>query len=106
MAYSQHVLLTQGEAPAEYRVLLGALTAGRHQLTIKRDICRSAEETAEARIGPIRIESFITDAAPYPWLSTAPILHARPGTVERFNDVPLMMYAEAAPETRTAIATR
>lgn len=96
-SYSQHVLLTQGEASAEYRVLLGALSAGMHQLTIERDISRSAKDSGEARIGPISIESFSADAPEYPWLSTAPILYARPGTIERFNDVPLMMYAEAAP---------
>jgi hypothetical protein len=97
-AYSQHVLLTRGKTAAEYRILLGELTAGAHQLRIERDGSRSAKEAAGARIGPIRVESFSKDATEYPWLATAPILHARPGTVERFSDVPLMMYVEAAPE--------
>lgn len=92
--YSQHVLLTRGEAPAEYRILLGTLMAGRHQLTIERDGSRSAKDAGGARIGRVSIESFDSDTAEYPWLSRAPILHARPGTVERFSDVPLMMYAE------------
>ena len=96
-AYSQHVLLTRGKAPAEYRVLLGALTAGAHQLTIERDGALSAKDAGEARISSVSIESFSTSAAEYSWLSTVPVLHARPGTVERFSDVPLMMYAEAAP---------
>lgn len=98
-SYSQHVLLTRGEEPAAYRVLLGALGAGRHRLTIERDEALSAKNAGEVRIAAVSIEPFAAGAPDYPWLSAAPILHARPGTVERFSDVPLMMYVEAAPQT-------
>jgi hypothetical protein len=96
--YSQHLLLTRGQSSAEYRILLGAIATGSHQLAIERDASRSAKAAGDARVGPVRIESFDSNAAEYSWLSTAPILRARPGTVEHFSDVPLMTYAESLPD--------
>ncbi|MGH9408955.1 MAG: hypothetical protein ACRD1V_05835 [Vicinamibacterales bacterium] len=93
-AYSQHLLLTRGERPAEYRVMLGSLAAGRHRLDIARDLGRSARGAGAVAFGSIRVEQYAPDAPEYPWLSRAPILRARPGSVERFSDAPLVMYAE------------
>lgn len=98
-SYSQHVLLTRGEGPADYAVVLGPLAAGRHRLTFERDRTLSATDAGEAHIDSVSVESFGPDAAEHSWLSMAPVLHARPGTVERFSDVPLMMYAETTPGT-------
>jgi len=93
-AYSQHLLLTRGAAPAEYRIMLGALTAGTHRLSIERDVERSAKGAGDVTFGPIDVRVFPPDAPEYAWLSRAPILRARPGTVEHFSDAPLVMYAE------------
>lgn len=93
-AYSQHLLLTRGAAPAEYRVMLGALRAGTHRLRIDRDAARSATGAGEVTIGRVDVQVFPPDAPEYAWLSRAPILRARPGTVEHFSDAPLVMYAE------------
>jgi hypothetical protein len=93
-AYSQHLLLTRGAAPAEYRIMLGALTAGTHRLSIARDVERSAKGAGDVTFGPIDVRGFPPDAPEYAWLSRAPILRARPGTVEHFSDAPLVMYAE------------
>lgn len=92
--YSQHLLLLRGERPAEYRVMLGALGAGTHHLDISRDSARSARGAGDVAFGPIRFETYAPDSPEYPWLSRAPILRARPGSVERFSDAPLVMYAE------------
>jgi hypothetical protein len=93
-AYSQHLLLTRGAAPVEYRIMLGALTAGTHRLSIERDVERSAKSAGDVTFGPIDVRVFPPDAPEYAWLSRAPILRARPGTVEHFSDAPLVMYAE------------
>ena len=95
--YSQHLLLTRGEVPVEYRVMLGSLTAGSHRLTFERDAARSAKDAGDVSFGAISVQAFGVGTSEYPWLSRAPILHARPGTVERFSDVPLVMYVEATP---------
>src|SRR3954467_15665410 len=46
--YSQHLVLFRGEAPADYRVRLGTLAAGRHVLQIERDAELSAKEAGPA----------------------------------------------------------
>lgn len=93
--YSQHLLLTRGAMPAEYRVMLGPLAAGPHRLTLERDAARSAKGAGDVTIRSMDVQSYGPSAPEYAWLNRAPILHARPGTVERFSDVPLMMYVEA-----------
>src|SRR5437879_240034 len=40
--YSQHILLARGAEPADYRVTLGAVAAGRHTLVVERDAALSA----------------------------------------------------------------
>jgi hypothetical protein len=92
--YSQHLALTRGVAPADYRVMLGTLPPGRHHLSIARDAVRSASGAGPAKIGGIEIRTYDERSAEFPWLSRAPILRARPGTVEQFSDFPLGMYAE------------
>jgi hypothetical protein len=96
-AYSQHVLLTRGAAPSEYRVLLGSLAAGTHRLTIERDAAKSAKDAGALMFRGIDVKTYDATAPEFPWLSRAPMLYARPGTVERFSDVPLLMYAEKDP---------
>jgi hypothetical protein len=92
--YSQHRLLTRGEQPAPYRVMLGFLRAGTHHLEIERDAKRSAAGAGAVTLASIDVQSFAADAPEFPWLSRAPVLRARPGSVEKFSDAPLVMYAE------------
>lgn len=96
-AYSQHLLVTRGAEPAEYRILLGPLRAGAHELTIDRDAQRTAKDAGALHVGPIEVRGYAPGTPEHEWLSQAPIVHPRPGTVERFSDVPLMMWAERAP---------
>jgi hypothetical protein len=92
--YSQHLILFRGETAVPYRVMLGRLSAGEHHLRIVRDEARSAKGAGEATIGRVVFETFSSRAPEYAWLSRAPVLRARPGTVERFSDAPLLMYVE------------
>jgi hypothetical protein len=93
-AYSQHLILTRGEVPATYRVMLGRVGAGTHHLRIARDTVRSAKDAGVLTLTGVHFEPFTSDTTEYPWLSRAPVLRARPGTVERFSDAPLLMYVE------------
>jgi hypothetical protein len=92
--YSQHLLLTRGPTLSEYRIMLGALTAGPHHLRIDRDAQRSSSAAGAITFGRIDVQAFAADSPEFFWLSRAPILRARPGTVEHFSDAPLVMYAE------------
>jgi hypothetical protein len=93
-AYSQHVATVRGVTPQPYEVLLGRLGAGTHTLTIRRDDVRSAREAGAATISDVHFRVVAESEADHDWLSHAPVLRARPGTVDRFSDLPLLMYAE------------
>jgi hypothetical protein len=92
--YSQHVALTRGAAPAPYAIMLGTLPAGRHRLEIFHDTARSAAQAGPGRVADVTIRTFDERSPEFAWLSRAPILRARPGTIAQFSDVPLGMYAE------------
>ncbi|MEO5898012.1 MAG: hypothetical protein ABIS06_20180 [Vicinamibacterales bacterium] len=95
--YSQHLIITRGEAPAPYRVMLGSLTAGEHRLTIERDTERSSKSAGALKIKTVDVRAYAKGSPEQEWLAHAPFLYARPGTVERFSDVPLLMWVERAP---------
>src|SRR5262249_29737346 len=92
--YSQHLALTRGSDVVEYPVALGAVAAGPHHLVIARDQKRSAADAGSVTFGKIDVRVVAQASPEFAWLSRAPILRARPGTVEKFSDFPLVMYAE------------
>ena len=92
--YSQHLLLSRGERPVEYSVLLGPIARGSHRLVIERDNERSAKGAGAVAVENVSVRIHASTGAEYDWLSRAPLLYARPGTVEQFSDVPLLMYVE------------
>ncbi|MEX2272419.1 MAG: hypothetical protein WD690_13165 [Vicinamibacterales bacterium] len=94
--YSQHLLLVRGEAPAPYRIMLGALPAGDHRMMLQRDAVLSGKDAGDFHVQSIAISAFAANRPEHAWLAQAPILHARPGTVERFSDVPVLMWVERA----------
>jgi hypothetical protein len=92
--YSQHVALVRGAGPADYPVMLGGLAAGTHTLTIAVDRARSARDAGDLRVTNVAFTPYDNHAPEFDWLQYAPRLRARPGTVEKFSDFPLVMYAE------------
>jgi hypothetical protein len=93
--YSQHLLLVRGEPASEYRVALGRLAAGAHRLRVAFDGAASAREIRSASVASVKIAP-VADAG----AAHAPILHARPDTLGRFSDVPLLMWYEREPTPR------
>jgi hypothetical protein len=92
--YSQHLFLTRGAPAAEYRVMLGGLAAGRHDLTFKRDTgpwSRAPQSVTISRVDFVQVGGSSPQSAA---TELAPILYARPNTVGRFTDVPLVMWYE------------
>ena len=92
--YSQHLALMHGPSRTAYSVLLGPLTAGTHRLWMAHDAKRSASKAGPAVVHGVQFRTFSEGTPDYAVLSRAPILRARPGTVEKFSDFPLVMYAE------------
>lgn len=99
-AYSQHLLLVRGSARAEYRVSIGAVAAGTHRLTIDRDAALSAHDAGAVSVESIDVVVTTPNDDEFVAQSMAPILHARPNTVGRFTDLPILMWYEVAPTPR------
>jgi hypothetical protein len=92
-APQQHVVLTRG-ATGEYRVLLGALPAGDHRVTLARDGRRSARGAGEVRVEILSLRSVAEGAPDHEALAHAPIVHTRRRSLARFSDAPLLAWVE------------
>ena len=99
--YSQHLFLSRGEAPVDYRVRLGTLAPGWHQLRVERDAEMSARAAGPATIDVTAVDALAQDMSDdVTAQSRAPILYARPNTVGAFTDLPLLMWYEVEPTPR------
>jgi len=93
--YSQHLVLSRGETPTDYRVHLGTLPPGRHQLRVERDAELSAKDAGPAAIDITAVDGLVQGMSDdFTAQSMAPILYARPNTVGKFTDLPLLMWYE------------
>ena len=94
---SHHVMLYAGAARHTYRVFLGRLAAGTHELKVER------HPEYSARGAGLEVHAVRTQASPPDELfDHAPVLFARDNTVGRFSDVPLLVYAERVMENGRA----
>jgi hypothetical protein len=81
---------------AEYRVLLGRIGPGRHTATVieEPNLTAASLRGRAAASYAIAVDQVPATAPDYQALSFAPFVHARPDTVGRFTDVPLLMWYE------------
>jgi hypothetical protein len=99
--YSQHIALVRGEKVTKYPVALGLVSKGSHRLTIERDPELSAPGAGPATIAvPDVSVSRVAHDEVFIALSMAPIVYARPNTVGKFTDLPLLMWYEVVPTPR------
>lgn len=92
--YNQDIFLFAGQRAFAYQVLLGHFQPGEHTLRVDFNRKRSASKATSIEIQDARI-SFVDRGNPeYQALSLAPIVHARPNTIGRFSDIPLLMWYE------------
>lgn len=110
--YNQDLLLWAGDEPFTYRVTLGRLAAGRHVVSAELNPARSAAGARHALVTLLRpvplllLSSQNVDKAMRAEDALAqaysPILFARANTIDRFTDVPLLMYYEVErPQTNS-----
>jgi hypothetical protein len=98
--YSQHLYLNRGAEKAPYRILIGALRRGPHRLRIELDRTHSARGAGAVEIGTVETEAVAMGDPLYLARAHGPILHARPNTIGRFTDVPLLMWVESEATAR------
>ena len=84
---------------SEYRVMLGAVSSGKHTLAIVQDPDLSARAFTSSTPALWRAGVDLVEASSehYEALSRAPFVYARPDTVGKFTDVPILMWYEVEP---------
>ena len=92
-AYNQDVMIYLGAQSWPYRVFLGPVAAGKHQITIARNE-RCSAAGAGSKIEEARVRIVTSSDPDYAALAHAPILYARADTLGRFSDIPLIHYWE------------
>jgi hypothetical protein len=87
-------IVRSGEAG--YDVMLGRVGAGKHSLAVVEDaeLTATALKGANAATWTVSIDQVKSGAASFEALSLAPLVHARPNTVGKFTDVPVLMWYE------------
>jgi CheY-like chemotaxis protein len=88
----QHVMV-HSAARTRYRVFLGELQPGAHQLKIARHPDYSARGVS-LQVQAVTYRQFKPSDADYAVFANAPIIYARPNTVGKFTDIPLLVYCE------------
>jgi hypothetical protein len=83
----------------KYRISLGNLEKGKHQLEIALNPDRSAPRTQDAEVLGLHTLFPVSDTKAYSAedlnaLRYSPVLYARANSIDRFTDVPLLMYYE------------
>ncbi|MGI8640886.1 MAG: hypothetical protein ACR2MG_13200 [Pyrinomonadaceae bacterium] len=98
--YNQDIVLFAGAEKFDYRVLLGKFPKGEHTLAVVLNDARSAQNAKNVRLfsaDVIRAVQIKGDARDYAALVNSPILYARPNTIDKFSDIPLLIYYEIFP---------
>lgn len=88
----QHVPVLAEKDSRRYRVFLGPLAPGRHELAVRRHPELSARES-DLMIGDARIRLLEPGTEEEELVRHAPVLFSRQDTDGRFSDVPLIVYA-------------
>ncbi|MEJ7617645.1 MAG: hypothetical protein WKF30_11930 [Pyrinomonadaceae bacterium] len=100
--YNQDLLLWAGDQNYTYRVALGRLPRGPHRITVELNEARSAKQAKRAEVRLLRATSIVAgegvDADDLLAHAHSPILYARANTIDRFTDLPLLMYYEIESE--------
>jgi hypothetical protein len=99
--YVQHLPLVRSGL-AEYDVLLGAVEPGTHTVRVEEEGELSARGLRDRRalVERIVVRQVAEGSPEHTALSLAPFLYARPDTVGRFTDVPILMWYEIEPTPR------
>ena len=87
---------------AEYHILLGRIDRGRHTATVRVDpnLTSAALRAPGTASFAIEVDQIATDHVSHQAISLAPFIYARPDTVGKFTDVPLLMWYEVEPTDR------
>ncbi|MBA2734454.1 MAG: hypothetical protein H0U54_16455 [Acidobacteria bacterium] len=110
--YQQDLLLWAGDELFPYRVMLGHLNRGKHTVSVTLNESRSAAEARRAEVKSLRPLPFAPARGAGSVdedqlaLAHSPFLYARANTIDRFTDIPLLMYYEILREAGSDLIVR
>jgi len=93
--YHQDVILFAGARELNYQLMLGRVGAGEHNLRVEFNRKQSAAKAAGVKIGDAKITTIDRNHPEFQAVARAPIIYARPDTVGKFSDIPLLAYYES-----------
>ncbi|MBS1788705.1 MAG: hypothetical protein JST85_13340 [Acidobacteria bacterium] len=99
----QDAILFAGAKPFPYRLLLGRVATGEHSLRIELNRTQSAASVTIVNIADAKISLIDRGHPEFQMIAHAPVLFARPDTIGKFSDVPLLMYCETLKESGNTI---
>lgn len=92
-----HIILYAGPLRYRYRVLLGPVSTGQHELQVERNTQFSAADSGFA-VFSAQFTSIFSNTPEHSAYALMPILYARKNSVGKFTDVPLLAYCERLKE--------
>ena len=92
--YHQDVILFAGARDFTYQLTLGRVGTGEHSLRVEFNRKQSAEKATNIKIGDAKITTIDRKHPEFQALARAPIIYARPDTIGKFSDIPLLEYYE------------
>jgi hypothetical protein len=93
--YHQDVILFAGGRDFTYQLMLGRVAPGEHSLRIEFNRKESATKATIVNIEAANVSTIDRKHPEFQAIAHAPILYARPDTVGKFSDIPLLAYYES-----------
>lgn len=93
--YHQDVILFAGARDFTYQLMLGRVGPGEHSMRVEFNRKQSAAKTTSVKISDAKITTIDRKHPEFQAIARAPILYARPDTIGKFSDIPLLGYYES-----------
>jgi hypothetical protein len=93
--YHQDVILFAGAREFAYQLMLGRVGTGDHNLRVEFNRKQSAAKAAGVKIDDAKVTTIDRNHPEFQAVARAPIIYARPDTVGKFSDIPLLAYYES-----------
>jgi hypothetical protein len=93
--YNQDLILFAGALEFTYQLMLGRVGPGEHGLRVEFNSKQSAAKATSVKIGEAKVTTIDPKHPEFQAVARAPIIYARPDTVGKFSDIPLLAYYES-----------
>jgi hypothetical protein len=92
--YQQDITLFAGDEKFTYNLMLGRVAAGEHQLRLELNREMTAPQVSTIKVENAKVALIDRMSPEYLAFAHTPVLYARPNTIGKFSDLPLLMYYE------------